>query len=299
MSLDQSPEVIEGSGADRERGGRERRSPWPVLFVLTAVTVIALVAYHARRGAVSDRIRNPEVEGAPRPVDPLFGFDHWVTVLQIFTIFAVVAITVVLVIAWRRNPRSPLFWMAIVTTLIVWQDPIMNWSPFAVYNPDLWHWPEDWPLVSISPTVEPFLVFGYVLFYFGPYFPAVWILRKLQARKPVDSFVWRHPLLSLAGFILVIGFIFDAMLEIYFAYGTGFAIIKWTRAATSVACPWPYPEAKVYDPQGFYELNGQPGPYSVGIWSTWMSAQPDGRPDVTPPADGGRCGEAGEVNVTP
>ena len=23
-----------------------------------------------------------------------------------------------------------------------------------------------------------------------------------------------------------------------------------------------------------------PGPYSVGIWSTWMSAQPDGRPDV-------------------
>ena len=50
----------------------------------------------------------------------------------------------------------------------------------------------------------------------------------------------------------------------YFAYGTGFAIIKWTRTATSVACPWPYPEAKVYDPQGFYEKNGQPGPYSVG-----------------------------------
>ena len=46
----------------------------------------------------------------------------------------------------------------------------------------------------------------------------------------------------------------------YFAYGTGFAIIKWTRTATSVACPWPYPEAKVYDPQGFYEENGQPGP---------------------------------------
>ena len=44
----------------------------------------------------------------------------------------------------------------------------------------------------------------------------------------------------------------------YFAYGTGFTIIKWTRTATSVACPWPYPEAKVYDPQGFYEENGQP-----------------------------------------
>ena len=226
----------------------------------------------------------------------------------------------------------------------------MNWSPYAVYNPQLWHWPEDWPLVSLSPTVEPFLVIGYIMFYLGPYFPAIWILRKLQARRPVDSFVWRHPLISLALLILPIGFVIDMMLEVtlvrtgfyiysqviplgsifvgepyqfpliweslmvtfvmipagvllyrddtgrtvaeklaqrarifvsrpalgmfvvmfviinlaYFAYGTGFAIIKWTRTATSVACPWPYPEAKVYDPQGFYEENGQPGPYSVG-----------------------------------
>lgn len=59
----------------------------------------------------------------------------------------------------------------------------------AVDNPQLWHWPEDWPLVSLSPTVEPFLVIGYIMFYLGPYFPAIWILRKLQARRPVDSFV--------------------------------------------------------------------------------------------------------------
>src|SRR5919206_344059 len=86
--------------------------------------------------------------------------------------------------------------MGIVTTAIVWQDPIMNWSPFAVYNPQLWHWPEDWPLVSLSPTVEPFIVIGYALFYFGPFFPAVWVLRRLQARRPVESFVWRHPLIT-------------------------------------------------------------------------------------------------------
>ena len=104
--------------------------------------------------------------------------------------------------------------MGIVTTLIVWQDPIMNWSPYAVYNPQLWHWPEDWPLVSLSPTVEPFLVIGYIMFYLGPYFPAIWILRKLQARRPVDSFVWRHPLISLALLILPIGFVIDMMLEV-------------------------------------------------------------------------------------
>jgi hypothetical protein len=218
------------------------------------------------------------------------------------------------------------------------------------------------------------------MFYRGPYFPAIWILRKIQARRPVDSFVWCHPLISLGVIILPIGIVIDAMLEItlvrtgfyiysqvipfgsvfvgetyqfpfiwetvmvtfvmipagvllyrddtgrtvaeklaqrarifasrpalgmfvvmfviiniaYFAYGTGFAIIKWTKTATSVACPWPYPEAKVYDPQGFYELNGQPGPYSVGIWSTWMSMQPDGRPDVQLGAESDRCGPEGQ-----
>lgn len=362
----------DAAGAD---GPDERRFPWGWLWLIVAITLLGLIAYNARIGAVSPRIRNPEVQGAPRPVEPLFGYDHWVAVLQIFTIISVLTIVIAFTIAWRRHPKHPVLLMAIVTTLIVWQDPIMNWSPYAVYNPDLWHWPEDWPLVSISPTVEPFLVIGYVMFYLGPYFPAMWILRKIQARRPVDSFAWKHPLISLSLLIFPIGFIFDAFLEItlvrtgmysysqvipfgsifvgqpwqfpllwesamvtfvmvpagvllyrddtgrtvaeklaqrarifpnkpalgmftvmfvlinlaYFAYGTGFAIIKWTRTATSVACPWPYPEAKVYDPQGFYEKNGQPGPYSEGKWNTWMTLQPNGRPDVQPPADGGRC----------
>ena len=98
-----------------------------------------------------------------------------------------IVLLVVFIRGWRRNPGSPVMLMFLCTTLIVWQDPIMNWSPFAVYNPDLIHWPESWPLVSLSPTVEPFVVFGYVMFYFGPYFPAVWILRKLQAKYGPDG----------------------------------------------------------------------------------------------------------------
>ncbi|HEY0226501.1 MAG TPA: spirocyclase AveC family protein, partial [Mycobacterium sp.] len=277
---------------------------------------------------------------------------------------------------WRRNPGSPVMLMFLCTTLIVWQDPIMNWLPFAVYNPDLIHWPESWPLVSISPTVEPFVVFGYVTFYFGPYFPAMAILRRLQARRGPQAFVSRHPLWSLGLLTCAIGFVFDAWLEIqlihagmyiyaqvipwgsvftgttfqfpliwesfsvtfvmipaailcyrddtgksvaekltakakilpsrpvlgtflvmfaimnisYFAYGSWFWAIKASHAATSVACPWPYPEAKVYDPQGFYEKAGAQGPYSVGIWSTWASGEPNGRPHVDPPPPGlGAC----------
>jgi hypothetical protein len=355
--------------------GSKRGSWKAAVWIAVAVGLLVLIAVNARHGAVSPRIRNPEVQGAPRPVEPLFGYANWLDLFQIFTIISMTIIVVVYVIAWRRYGAHPVLLMGIVTTLIVWQDPIMNWSPFAVYNPELWHWPEDWPLVSISPTVEPFLVIGYIMFYLGPYFPAVWILRKLQTKRPPTSLVWRHPLISLALIILPIGFVIDMMLEVtlvrtgfyiysqvipfgslfvgqtyqfpliwesvmvtfvmvpagvllyrddtgrtvaeklaqrarifasrpalgmfvvmfviinlaYFAYGTGFAIIKWTRTATSVACPWPYPEAKVYDPQGFYEKNGQPGPYSAGIWSTWMSMQPGGRPDVELGATSNRC----------
>ena len=35
----------------------------------------------------------------------------------------------------------------------------------------------------------------------------------------------------------------------YFAYGAAFWAIKTTNIATSVACHWPCPDAKVYDPQ--------------------------------------------------
>jgi hypothetical protein len=76
----------------------------------------------------------------------------------------------------------------------------------------------------------------------------------------------------------------------YFAYGAWFWAIKASGAATSVACPWPFPEAKVFDPQGYYEKAGAEGPFSVGKWSTWQQGLPDGRPDVEPPPPGvGAC----------
>jgi hypothetical protein len=339
------------------------------------VAFIIVVAHNARRGAVAARIKNPNVQGAPRPVRPLFGWTHWITFLQISTVVALVLIVVTFVVLWRRKPYHPILLMAIVCTTLVWQDPIMNWAPYAVYNPQLWHWPETWPLVSMSPTVEPFIVLGYVMFYLAPFFPAIWVLRRLQRNRSVDSFVWRHPLISLALLIYVFGFIYDAIQEIllirtqlyiysqvipfgsvftgrtyqfpllwesslvtavmipagvllyrddsgrtvaeklaqrirgfrgrevlgtfavmflilnacyFFLYGGSFAIIRGSGVATSVACPWPFPEAKVYDPQGYYEQAGQPGPYSSGIWSGWATGQ-SGRPDVSPPINGGRC----------
>ncbi len=348
---------------------------WSLLACAVALALL-FVAHNARRGAVAARIANPAVHGAPRPVAPLFGWTHWLGLEQVGTIVSMVLIVTVFAVMWRRHPKHPILLAAICCTAIVWQDPIMNWAPYAVYNPQLWHWPETWPLVSISPTVEPFVVIGYVMFYLAPFFPAVWALRRIQQRRPLDSFVWRHPLISLALLIYAIGFVYDAAQEIVlirtgmyiysqvipfgsvftgttyqfpllwesslvttvmipagvllyrddtgrtvaeklgqrirgfharpalgtfavmflvlngaylFLYGGSFAVIRASGAATSVACPFPYPEAKVYDPQGLYAEAGQPGPYSAGIWAGWESGQ-SGRPQVTAATTGSHCG---------
>jgi hypothetical protein len=346
--------------------------------LLAALAALGVVVYSARKGAVANRIANRAVTGSPRPVRALWGQTNWLTLHQVGTVVMTVTLITVVVVMWRRHPRHPILLMVLAATALVWQDPIMNWAPFAVYNPQLWHWPETWPLVSLSPTVEPFIVVGYATFYVGPFFAAIWVLRRIQARRPLSSFVWRHPLISLALLILAIGFVFDACLEMflvrtqlyiysqvvsfgsvfagkpyqfpliwestlvtlvmipagvllyrddtgrtqaeklaqrvrafrghpalgtfvvmfgilniaYFGYGAGFAIIRDTKSATSVACPWPFPEAKVYDPQGFYQRGGEPGPYSPGIWNGWESGQP-GRPDLRPKAITGGCGAHG------
>ena len=362
--------------SDARAAQSQKRSLLAAIGILLAGAVLAAVAYHARSGAVSPRIANPEVTGVPRPVEFLLGWPHWLVLHQVGTVVMMLALAGVFVWAWRRRPAHPYLLMTLASTAIVWQDPIMNWAPYAVYNPQLWHFPEDWPLVRLSPTVEPFIVIGYSTFYFiGPFFASSWILRRLQARASTDSFAWRHPLVCLALLILVVGFVMDAALEIflvhtglyvysqvipwgsvfagttfqfpliwesvlvtavmipagvlchrddtgrtqaeklaqrsrwlrhrpalatflvmavvlnlaYFVYGAGFAAIRASKLATAVACPWPYPEAKVYDPQGFYEREGQPGPYSEGHWNRWMTAQPDGRPTANPVKDDGSC----------
>lgn len=76
----------------------------------------------------------------------------------------------------------------------------------------------------------------------------------------------------------------------FMTYGLVYtAVTRWSGAATSVVCWWPWPSAKIYDLQGFYEQAGAPGPYSAGIWSTWESAQPHGCPVVSAPRGAGRC----------
>ena len=343
-----------------------------VVALVLFIGWIVVVAFNVQTD-LHPRIADPGEVGVPRPIEPLFGFDHWIAVHQIGTLIGMIILTIVVVVGWRRTPGNPVLLMVIACTLLVWQDPISAWAPFAVYNPQLWHFPETWPLVSLSPSIEPFIGIGYAAFFLLPYFPAIRVLHRIQAKRPADSFVWRHPLLSLTGVIIPIAFVFDALLEIflvrtqlyifshvvpfgsfatgqphqfplmwesllvslvmvpagvllykddtgktqaeklaqkvrllrarpalgaflvmfavinvgYLAYSGSYWVMKVTKTATSVACPWPFEEAKVWDPQGFYEEQGQAGPFYPGIWAGWPTFQA-GRPNVAVESD--RCG---------
>lgn len=345
------------------------------VWSIAILAAVGFVAYNARTGVGSPRVANVDVTGAPRPFEFLFGWDYWVPFVEIATAIQIVIIVVMCVVAWRRRPGNPIVLMTLASTGLFWLDPIMNWSVFAVYNPQLWHFPEDWPLVSMSPTVEPLVAICYAPFILGPFFPAMALLRRLQLNRSPDAFVWRHPLITLAALIFVIGFVFDMLLEVqmiltgiyvysqvpefgsifvgtpfqfpllwqstlvtivmiaagvlcyrddtgrtqaeklaqnlrlysrrpalatfvvmfsilnfsYLTYGSAFALFKFTHFSTVVACPWPFPEAKVYDPQGYYEREGQSGPYFVGKWATWASGQPEGRPVNIEAGPSARC----------
>jgi hypothetical protein len=285
-----------------------------------------------------------------------------------------VGLVIAFIRGWRRHPRHPLLLMLLASTSVCWLDPINNWSIYLVYNPKLWHFPQDWPWVGLSPIIEPLMNFVYAPYILVPYLLAITILRRLQAKGSMNAFVCRRPMLSLSLITLGVTIVWDSLQEIFlvatqfYTYthvmpfgslfvgtvyqfpmlmasvliaivmiptsllmyrddtglvqaeklakglklyrtrpGTAtflvmagvlnvsfmlfiacFYTVRVTGMATSVACPWPYPESVVFDPNGFYEREGQAGPFWEGRMNHWFAGQPDGRPQSITPVSA-RC----------
>src|ERR1700693_763811 len=89
---------------------------WAWLFAVLGVSAVVAIAWNAR-DYPDARIGNPEVPGAPRPVEPLFGYQHWLGLLQIFTIVAVVGLIAAFVWGWRRYGPHPFLLMGLVRTI--------------------------------------------------------------------------------------------------------------------------------------------------------------------------------------
>ena len=102
MTAEQTTPSAKSPAAEAKKGSLKA-----AVWIAVAVVLLVLIAVNARMGAVSPRIRNPEVEGRPAPVEPLFGYEHWLGLFQIFTIISMSMVIAVYVFAWRRYGRAP------------------------------------------------------------------------------------------------------------------------------------------------------------------------------------------------
>ena len=109
--------------------------------------------------------------------------------------------------------------------------------------------PHQFPLIWESVFVTTVMIPAGVLLYRDD-------TGRTQAEKLAQKLRYLRTRPALGTFAVMFVIINAAYL---FLYGGGFGIIRATGTATSVACPYPYPEAKVYDPNGYYEKAGQPG----------------------------------------
>jgi hypothetical protein len=357
--------VHEPTGAEQERQPGATR-PWKAFVgwvIVAALAVIVLVTAE-KHGPASPENANPEGVGKRPVVEPLLYPFDWVLWGQIIGALLAAGIVIASVRAWRRQPGHPIVLMALASSTLLWWDPINNWAIGLVYNPNLWHFPRDWPWLNISPIIEPLTSFVYAPYVLVPYFVAMPILRAVQRRNNEDAYVWRHPLISIAVLTFVIGVTWDAAQEILLtraqfliyshviefgsldvgkisqfpllmasvlitvimipasvllyrddtgisqaeklarrlrlharrpklatfllmtlvlniamiSFSSAFWLVRATGAASTVACPWPYPQAKTWDPRGYYESQGAPGPFTAGAASSWQIGQPNGRP---------------------
>jgi NADH:ubiquinone oxidoreductase subunit 6 (subunit J) len=350
--------------------------PWKAVtcWVIVAALGLVVLVTAEKHGPASPENMNPEGIGKAPPVKPLLYPFDWILWGQIAGVLLAAGIIIASVLAWRRQPGHPVVLMVLASSTLLWWDPINNWAIGLVYNPNLWHFPRDWPWFNISPVIEPLTSFVYAPYVLLPYFLAMPILRALQRRSNPNAFVWRHPLISIAILTFVIGVIWDAAQEILLtraqfltyshviefgtidvgknsqfpllmasvlitvimipasvllyrddtgksqadriaqrlrlharhpklanflvmalvlniamiSFSSAFWLARTTDAASTVACPWPYPQAKAWDPRGHYESQGARGPFTAGKANSWQVAQPDGRPtDIAVESD--RC----------
>jgi hypothetical protein len=152
--------------------GNQGFSPWPArigwgLAVVVYLAFAVLTVVTMQTGTHGDqRITNPNPGPAPYP--PFLGFEHWPLVIAYSSIpMSIVAIGV---LVWLSVRQGRVHWAVVIAFagLVTGAlDPMANWATFAVFDPEMVHFPLTWPYMDISPNLEPALSFlgGYATYY--------------------------------------------------------------------------------------------------------------------------------------
>jgi hypothetical protein len=334
--------------------GRRWRS---IAAGLGGCAILAWVLSFALTGVAGTRVANPAAR-VPLPVLRWAGLsvDHfWIPAFYGVTGAVMIVMVSLFYRHWRRtgrmHPGLPIF---VVLFIQILGDPLYNWAMYCNYYPNLLHWPVNWSVMNVAPTVEPlWIVMGaYQVFFLAPALGIFALHRRFVLGRAKDrAWVRRHPVGSLFIFAWVLGGGMDILMEQWMLnmkiykytqiagpslgwgkghlqvfeiiwigaliaicaillhrddtgrslslllagslpllrrlrlrelgvafvivsgslalYGCFWGALRLTGHATHVVPgAWPYPAARVYDPDGRMKAAGFPGPYFAGTWCT-------------------------------
>lgn len=225
------------------------RRLWIAAGVIASALFIWMLTF-AETGVDEVRVANPE---APDPLAPLEWAgqtvtDFWVPIFYGVTVAVMALLGWIFYRHWRQTGRAhaglPIFIAIGVVGLI--GDPIFNWAMYCNYHPDLLHWPVNWSLMNVSPTVEPLWIpmGAYQVFFLAPAMGAFALYRKfVENRAQPGSFVRRRPLLGLFAFAAVFGCGMDILME---QWMLNMHIYKYTQIA-GPAMTWGHGHLQVYE----------------------------------------------------
>lgn len=204
------------TGGKLDERTAHRRLLYIVGTTIAALTVLAIAAMWLTVDLGSRAV--PGVPSGTWASPPLFGFPHWGRLFEVASV-AMFVITATLVVTSCIEKREVTVGaMFFVSGLGLYSlDPFGNWAPYAVYDPQMLHWPVSWPWASIAPNIEPVVgLVGYFGFYLGIPLTAIWLLReRIMPRVGSESFIRRRPLLSLTLVTIGVGFVLDALVEVF------------------------------------------------------------------------------------
>jgi hypothetical protein len=324
--------------------------------IIAGLSAVIFAALHSGRSVEGTRLARPDGSFVPSRTEFL-GISNWYIYFEIGSLVMFFAVWGTAIVRSRRSGKpTPTLLMIAVTTSLTWLDPVMNWAPYAAYDPRMLHFDVDWFWFNLAPTVEPWAVtIGYGYFFLIPAWFTLAVYQKIAARASFGSWLVHRPKLAVLALSVVICIVWDGVMEmlfvrmgfytytqvipfgsvftgtahqfpliweaalfglmlsataplmwvddsgriwsesiarrtkifagrpyvgayaiawalmsvVYVAYGLSFGIIRATGIATEVAQPWRYPEVMVFDPQGYYEKSGEPGPFMLGTWAGW------------------------------
>lgn len=265
---------------------RKRGKPSPLLIMVAAITVTALwdplvnwagyASYNPREFHLDVDWPWFNLQPTVQAWVPIWGYagfflvPAWLTLALYKRLSQRVAPNAFLV----RKPRLAILAMAIpicivfdavVETLMV-RTGIFNYTQVVPFGSIFVGEPWQFPLIWESG------LFGSVIALTAP---LMWVNDQNQTWGETFSLRYRifHGRPNLGAFVMSVLAFSVVYVVVYFI---PMGAIRMSGIATGVGTPWRFPETAVFDPQGYYENTGNPGPYYVGTWGGWERRSPGG-----------------------